>query len=225
MDMLVDIERSPELVIASFRELHEDFLNFCTLRPDKLEVSTINIVKFIVLCYDKESPVVDSGKKRWGDKKREAAEQSDLFINKEFIPDAEAILYGKNLEVNRIIVRYLSLQFDSDFMMYVMLQEMLLNSTTQLMTFNFDKPSDAAKAKANVDEILKDLREYEEKIFSGGDVKELTKALYENAKKFTVSDLRPENVLSRREKGEPVVDEAPYGDGYIPEEQRFLDDH
>ena len=223
MGMLVDIRKSLESVIAGFKDLHSDFNEFCVNRDDKLEIKTIHIVKFIVLCYDKESEIVESRKGQWAEKKRDAAIESGLLKDGQLIKDADAVLYGKNDVVNRMIIRYLSLQFDKDFLMYVMLQELLLNATTQLLSFNFEKPSDASKAKQNVEAIIADIEAQEIKIFTGGDVKALTKALYENARKLTVTDLRPENVISRKTNGEELVDDKPYGN-YELDKQRFLDD-
>lgn len=223
MSALIDISLSQEQVLACFRDLHDDFHRFCIQRPDKLDISTIHIVKFIILCYDKESEIVEKRKGQWPEKKRDAAIESGLLIDGELIAGASDILYGKNDIINRVIIRYLSMQFDKDFMMYVMLQELLLNASTQLMSFNFERPSDVAKAKTNVEGIIADIEAQEDKIFTGGDVKALTKALYENARKFTATDLRPENIIGRIEKGEELVDNTPFGD-YKPEDQHFLND-
>lgn len=219
---LIDISQAPDSISREFRELHEDLGYFCVHRHDKLAVSTLVIIKYIVSCYDKESEVSYQFRSRWPERKREAAKVSGLTECGEEI-DARKILFGKNDVINRIIARYISLQFDKDFMEYVVLQEMLMNATSQALGYNFDNPSQASKARQNISDLKKDLELLDEKMLLGGDVKELERSLAKNITKMTVSDLRPEKIVTRIENGEPVVDEAPYGD-YVPDVKEFLGD-
>lgn len=220
--LLVNIDLDDQSVEREFKSLHADFERFVDYRPDKLEVSAATIIRYIVWCYDPESDVVEAHRK-WTDKKKEAADLAGLIKNNKLTDDGFNILYGKNNAINHVISRYIWLLYDRDFALYAAYQEMLIKATTEILTYNFDKPSDASKAKSNVEELIEDITRVENKLLSGGDVKELTKVLAESASKFTVDELRPENIVSKLEKKEEIVDEKPYGN-YEPEPQRFLND-
>lgn len=221
-ETLIDISQSPDSISREFRELHEELNYFCVHRHDKLAVSTLTIIKYIVLCYDKESDVSLQYRGRWPERKREAAKEAGL-TGGEHPEDARKVLFGENETINKVITRYIGLQFDKDFMEYVVLQEMLMNATSQALGYNFDNPTQAAKARTNIRDMKQELEALEEKMLLGGDIKELEKALAKNITKMTVRDLRPESIVTRIEKGEPVVDEGPYGD-YMPDEKEFLGD-
>lgn len=223
---LVDISQSEEKVLKAFSLLHNDLKIFVDERPDKLDIPTFNIIKYVVSCYDKESPVVDENRKRWTLRKKSASTFAGLFqLPKDKLDDVDLILYARNDEINKVIVRYLSLLYDRDFLMYAVYSELLINQSEQLLRFNFDKPSDTARAKQNVETLQADLNALEDKVFSGGDVRQLKNVLYGESHKFMVSELRPENIVSKKEKGQPLVDINPYGDRYKIDDLKFLGDN
>lgn len=223
---LVDLSKSESDIITDFVTLHKDLAEFVRSRADKLNVPTPNLIRYIVSCYDKESPIVDEFKKRWTMRKKMAASYAGLFnLGKESNYDVDSILYARNEFVNKIILRYLSLLFDREFLMYAVYSELLINQSEQLMRFEFDKPSDTARAKQTIEATQADLSALEEKVFSGGDVRELKNVLYEEAQKFIVSELRPENIVSRKERGEKAVDYNPYGDNYEVNKLRYIGDN
>ena len=222
---LVNIELDSEKVLSKFGSLHESFMEWIGKREDGLSIPTINIINYIVACYDKDSPVVNEFRKRWAQKKREAARISGLLTLKgSSLSDVETVLYGKNPIIDKITVRYLALLFDRDFLMYAIYNEILINQSEQLLKFNYDKPGDVLKAKQNIELVQEDIRVLEEKIFSGGDVRALQNILQEEAHKFMVSELRPESLVTRKEEGKPVVDIKPYGDNYKIEDLKFYGD-
>ena len=86
-------------------------------------------------------------------------------------------LYCKNTVINRITVRYLALLSDRDYMMYAIYNEMLVNQSIQMLAFDFDKPTEVAKAKANIEQVQEDIQKLEQKLFSGDDVRALKNIL------------------------------------------------
>jgi len=223
---LVDLSLADDVVIRRFSSLHDDFSSFVKQRNDNTTVPTINIIRFIVLCYDKESTLREQYKARWTLRKKMAAKESGLLnLEAKHKANVDDIIYGNIQEINAIIVKYLSLLFDRDFMAYAVYAEILIKQYEQLIKFKFDRPSDAAKAKENVESLQKDLTDLEEKIFGGGDVKSLKNLLNREAKHFAIAELRPESVVSKLEKGERVVDESPYGEDYVIDKMRFLGDN
>jgi len=221
---LVDISKDEDQVMGAFASLHDDLKTFVLERDDGLDIPTPNIIKYIVACYDKESPVVDEYKKRWTMRKKRAASFAGFF-DLDKLKEIDEILYSRNDQINKTIIRYLSLLYDRDFLMYAVYSELLINQSEQLMRFDFDKPADTARAKQNVDLLQNDLGLLEDKIFAGGDVRQLKNVLYSESHRFMVSELRPENIVGKLEKGEPIVDINPYGDKYFIDKMKFLGDN
>jgi len=220
---LVDIEQPDADIVKRFGRLHEDLMSWVNTRDDGLAIPTQNVIKYIVACYDAESPVVKEHSRRWTLKKREAAKVSGiLHLGRTGSRDIESILYCKNAVINRVTVRYLAMLSDRDFLMYAIYNEMLINQSEQILRSAFEKPGDVAKAKTNIEVIQDDISKLEQKLFGGDDVRALKNILQEESRKFMVSELRPESLVTKYENGEQVID-SPYGD-YIPAKMRFLDD-
>lgn len=221
---LVDIDKEENQIIVDFSKLHSSFKEWIKTRSDNLRVPSVNIIKYIVSCYDHESDIVREHKKRWTVKKREAAKVSGIFdMREKESDDVDSILYCRNEIINKITVRYLALLSDRDFMMYAIYNELLVKQSTQLLDFDYSDPSKVAKAKENIEIAQSDIVTLEHKLFSGDDVRALKNILQEESNKFMVSELRPENLVSKNEKGEAVV-ESPYGDGYNIPNLKFMDD-
>lgn len=222
---LIDIELSDKEIVENFKKLHPYLAEWVNKREDNLMLPTAKLIKYIVACYDPESPIVKENQKRWTVKKREAAILSGLTSEstKASLPDIDKVLYCKNETINRVTVRYISMLSDRDFMMYAIYNEMLINQSAELLAFNFDKPADLLRAKQNIEQVQDDIIRLEQKLFSGDDVRSLKNILQDEGRKFVVSELRPENLVAKHEKGEMVVD-SPYGEGYKPKKMKFVDD-
>jgi hypothetical protein len=221
---LVDISQKEEDILDKFKQLHSDLATWVERREDAILIPTVNIIKYIVACYDAESPIVKEYSKRWTVKKREAAKTSGLLhLTKSKTSDIESVLYCKNDVINKVTVRYLAMQSDRDYLMYAIYNEMLITQSGQILSSAFDKPADMARAKTNIETIQDDIARLEQKLFSGDDVRALKNILQEESRKFMVSELRPENLVTKADNGQMVI-ESPYGDNYIPEKLRFLDD-
>ncbi len=221
---LVDISKSDEEIISEFAKIDSSFEEWLKTRDDKLLIPSPNIIKYLVACYDIESEIVREYKQRWTVKKREAAKLSGILDMREEHPEhVDDILYCRNVDINYITVKYLGRFFDRDILMYAIYNELLINQSMQLLSFDFNRPSDVASAKNNVEDIQEDIDLLEQKIFSGDDVKALKNILLEYADKFMVHELRPESLVSKIEDGKMVV-ESPYGDGYSIDKLRFLGD-
>lgn len=222
---LIDIDQSNDEIIKHFTGLHSYFKDWVREREDKLSIPTVSVIKYIVACYDFESPIVKEFYSRWTLKKKEAAKYSGILSLKSpsAAKDVESVLYCKNAVVNRVTVRYLAMLSDRDFLMYAIYNELLVNQTSQILSFDFDKPTDIAKAKENIEAVQSDISRLEQKLFGGDDLRALKNILNEESTKFMVTELRPENLVTKHERGEPVVD-SPYGSDYSIGNLRFLDD-
>ncbi len=222
---LVNVDLSDAEILEAFGSLHSELKEWIDNRGDDLMIPTVSIIKYIVSCYDAESPVVKEHQRRWTVKKREAAKISGILFltGKEAQAGINEILYCKNTVINRVTVRYLAMLSDRDFLMYAVYNEILLKQTTQLLSFEFENPTQQAKAKENIENVQSDIYRLEEKLFSGDDVRALKNILQEEATRFMVNELRPESLVTKHENGELVVS-SPYGDDYKVPKIRFLDD-
>jgi hypothetical protein len=220
---LIDV--SSESAVKQFAALHSDLESWVQSREDGLKsLKTNEIIKYIVCCYDKESPLVYSYKKRWVIKKRESAiyAQFPKEENGDFNVDAEKIIFCQNDVINRVILRYLYLLHDRMFQTYVIYSEMLLKQSAELMRGEFQQPAHAKAAKENYDVLNSDIEELESKIFSGEETKKMKDLLYEESSNM-FNDLRPERIAIRLEEGLPPIDFNPYG-SYKKKKMVFMGD-
>jgi len=220
---LIDV--SSEGAAKKFAALHPDFLAWAMNREDGLtSLTNDQVVKYIVCCYDKESPLVYAYKKRWVIKKRESAifAQFPKEGNENFTADVEQIIFCTNDVINRVILRYLYLLHDRMFQTYVIYNEMLLKQSAELMRGDFQQPAHAKAAKENYDVLNKDIEELEYRIFSGEETKKMKDLLYEESSNM-FNDLRPEKIALRLEEGLPPIDFNPYGN-YKKKKMVFMGD-
>lgn len=224
---LINTGDPDDQIIDEFIALHPEFEAFEKTYTEREGITLPMLVKYIVYCYDKNSTIAIEHKAKWIFKKKEAATRAKFPTLSDngaikFTKESEDIIFCKDKSVSELIVRYLSLQFDNDFQMYMIYRELYHNVMMELQKFTFDKPSDLQKAIQNGEGILKDIEKLEYKLFSGEEERSLKSMLYEEAYKSSL-ELRPEQLVTKRENGEDLVDIKPYGE-YKAQKQRFLND-
>lgn len=223
---LVNLSQGDEEIVKQFTSLHPDFDNWVNTRTDELStLQSAQIIKYVVSCYDKESPVVDAYKKRWAVKKRESAMIAGFPQNGDghFSEETDKIIFCQNNIINRLILRYTYLLHDRIWQTYVIYNEMYLHQSEELMRYDFAQPAHAKAAKENLDVLNKDIEELELKIFSGEETKKMKDLLYEESSNL-FNDLRPERIAVRLEHGLSPVNYNPYGDSYKPKKMIFMGD-
>jgi len=205
--------------VERFISLHKDMSTDLFLG----EVNRDDVFKYIILTYDVKSPYVLKYKE-WAQRRRETAKESG-FPTKEgkYIPEAERIILGKNQNVNKLIIRYLFLQNDIDFIRYQSYQALYFKQIKDSLEKDFEKPSDYDKLKQNIDILADELKSLQNAIFFGDETGELKKALYDFAGKIS-TDFRPEDVAKRLNEEKPIVDEEPYPKDYKVSDLKFIGD-
>lgn len=221
---LIDLSMKDEAVVKNFAALHPIFKDWVDKRSDEIKLETPKIIRYVVACYDKESPVVSAYKKRWMVKKRESAIVAGFPQTEggKFTKDADSVIFCQNNVINRVILRYLYLLHDRLYQTYVIYNEMYLHQSAELMRYDFAQPAHAKAAKENLDTLGRDIEEVEYKIFSGEETKVMKDLLYEESTNL-FNELRPERIAIRLEEGKKAVDYSPYGN-YEPEKMKFLGD-
>lgn len=217
-----------EDLVADFMGLHDNFRTFAQTKtlPDKITLPML--IRYIVNCYDRNSAIVMQYKNEWIIKKKHSAIKAGFPMisvdgRDKFISQCEDIIFNKMSGINDLIMCYLSIQYDSDFMMYSTYSEMYYNLMKDLQEYNFDKSIDFERTKKMAESIKDDIDRLDYKIFSGGEEREMKNVLYEFAYKRSL-ELRPEALITKKENGEPLVDINPYGDGYAVDKMKFLGD-
>lgn len=203
--------------------------NFKKLHPEFRENLGFNIVSeksffvYVVLTYDIESPFVIRYRD-WAQRRRESAKLCNFpKEDDKYHPEVEDIILGMNRKANKIILNYLFLQSDLDFINYQSYQSLFYRQSLAAMETTFDNPGHYDKLKNNIDELSRDIKQLQTAIFQGDETKELRKALYDYVMQMSL-DIRPEDIAERKHKGEPIVDEPPYPNGYDVDKMRFIGD-
>ena len=206
--------------VDRFKQLHPDFREFLLLS----DVSESSLFTYIVLTYDIHSPFVEKYKD-WALRRRETAKAAGFKVVKgEYVKEAESIIIGRSSSINRIIVRYLFLQNDLEFVKFQSYQALYYRQVVESMSSSSIKPADSAKLRSNIDELSGEIKALQKSIFSGNESKNMLMALYDFVANITY-DFRPEQIADKKEKGEEVVDDLPYGKRHKKTEKLvFLDD-
>lgn len=215
-DCLIDLNEAG--IVGKFRELSPELD-----KPFGLEqVSEQSLVKYIVATFDINSPFV-SRYSDWGQRRMETGRYAEFpMVGQEFKEEAENIIFGQNDRVNHMIIWYLFIQNDIDFIQFQAYQSMFYKQIKASISADYDKPSDFDKLKNNIDVLTKEIKELQKVIFRGEESLGLRKKLYNFINEISVN-FSPEDRAERLNNGEPVVDEEPYP-GYMPDDLKFLDD-
>lgn len=173
-----------------------------------LEPFRYNVFKYIILLYDKRSPL-------WGTiqdfnhRKVTALQLAGFNIQ----PDGQfqsvvqqGIIMGKNSVVNNMIVRYVFLFNNPKFVMLVGLLQVYINLFAKIQESN-PKKDEINMFKQTADDIERLTSE----VFGGKENAELENTLYEvmNMNKML---FRPEHVADRISQGEKPTNKEPYNE-------------
>jgi hypothetical protein len=213
------VDPSTDDFVDRFKQLHPDFEEFLLLS----EVSERSLFTYIVLTYDINSPFVEKYKD-WALRRRETAKASKFKIIKgAYVKEAESIIIGATPSINRIIVRYLFLQSDLEFVKFQSYQSLYYRQVVESMSSASIKPGDATKLRQNIEELSGEIKILQKSIFSGNESKNMLMALYDFVANLTY-DFRPEQIADKKQEGEEVTEENPYGKKYKPDKLEFVDD-
>lgn len=139
--------------------------------------------------------------------------------NDAFDPIVEDIITGSVVTVNNAIVKYCLLQHNTDFMMYVSYSSVFAILNLRALTGSFSDND-----IKNIEKIGKLINDLSVKIFGGEEVRSMKEALYSAAEKERIA-LKPEDIAEKLAAGDdPLNGYNPYGEGYMPEQHKFLGD-
>ncbi len=205
--------------VENFKNLHPDFRKDLSF----VKVNERSFFTYVVLTYDIESPFVIRFRD-WAQRRRETAKLCRFpEEGGRYTDEVEEIILGQNNATNKIILRYLFIQADLDFINYQTYQALFYRQTIAAMNTSFDNPAHYDKIKNNIDTLTMDIKSLQTAIFHGDETKEMKRALYDFVGQMSL-DIRPEDIAERKLKGEELVDETPYPTDYKVDKLTFADD-
>jgi hypothetical protein len=175
------------------------------------------VIQYIILMYDRNNDEVRAEYPFYPQRKMEVAKAVGLITEKKIPPKIEDMLIGKDKDVNKMIIRYLTLFNDPDLMMLAAYQAIYLELSKRALSGDFEKGDIASIEKVNAS-----IKELMENIFGGKDETELRQELYKSVEDQALG-IRPEEIAEALQKGEdPLRGFGPYSGEYLPEELKFL---
>jgi hypothetical protein len=171
-----------------------------------LEPFRENVLKYVILLYDKNSPLW-STIQDFNHRKITALQMAGFKVqpNGQFSVEVQqGIIMGKNSVVNNMIVRYVFLFNNPKFVMLVGLLQVYINLFTKIQSSS-PKKEELLMFKQTAEDIDKLTAD----IFGGKENQELENTLYEvlNMNKML---FRPEHVAERIANGEEPTNAKPY---------------
>lgn len=183
-------------------------------------ISKKQVVQYIILMYDLQNEEVRAEYPFYPQRKLEVAKAVGLISEgKKATIKVENVLIGKNEDVNRMIVRYLTLFNNPDLLMLASMYAISVHLHVQSYSPDFGKSTITDLEKVN-----NSIKELTESVFGGKDETELRQELYRSIEEQSLG-IRPEEVAEALQKGEkPLGDYTPYNKEYLPDELKFLSD-
>ena len=178
-----------------------------------LKIGRLNrnqVIRYICFMYDIGSPLplkIDNILKM----KIEAADLAGFKRDSmnEFSSEVNLMLIGGNKIVNHMIVRFLSLSHDINFLTYKIYKAKHFEIMEKLADEKEPKNIESFLKTAN--SLLSNIDTLNAKIFMPEDSNNLIQAMYEQAE-FEALPITPEEIIERLEKGLGIVNDPPYGE-------------
>jgi len=177
------------------------------------------LCRYIVLCYDFESPL----RHRISDlseRKALSATMGGLSKTKsgKFPPVLEDALVGANEAVSLAVTKYLMLFGKPEFLLLEANMAQFAMETATMLKQAGDK--DTVKTAR---ELAADINRLTRTLYGGEEPIETRKALYQRLEERR-AQVRPEDLVKRISEGSKLKDYSPYGDDYDVEPMKFMGD-
>lgn len=135
---------------------------------------------------------------------------------------AEKFLTGQDLEVNKLIVAYITSFHSTEYQQLVASMAIQHNALSKIISGDTSKESQAV-----FDISTNKIKDMTRILYHSGDIDEVLlarKALYKQVS-YDLADMRPENVARGMADGDGLPDGfSPHGPDYMPDDIRFIGD-
>lgn len=165
-------------------------------------------IRYIILMYDMNNQEIQGHYQDVHTRKRECARLAGFeFTEDGFNKEVEECLIGQVKEFNDMIIRYVRLFGNPDYISYVSYWNMLFNE--QKNSLNSTSPNEIEKIRKNIQSLTQEISRLSTDIFKGDDLKALKKELYRTME-WENLNLRPEHIAKQFDEGEVKLGEDPF---------------
>lgn len=190
-------------------------------RGGKGKIPVNNILKYLILAYDIQSPLQREFKDYYT-KKKEAARASELpMVDGKWRDDAQAIMIGTDTWFNGLLAQYLSLQATPEYMQLIIFLELLARRTRGILDGEIDD-----KTHVVVKSLTEAISELTNKVFGSAgemEIQAARQALYAKAEDDRIR-MRPEDVVNLMNETGELPSSWGYGDDYKVGQITFIGD-
>lgn len=179
---LIDPASSDDLLLARFRQYPEF--------AEEIPFDRYTAIRYIILMYDMGNSEVQALFPDYMTRKRNCALMAGFDVKKgKFEEDVETALIGANVEFNAMIVRYVRMFNNPDYVSYVSFYEMLIKNVH--LSIQTTDAKEMTTIRTNISNLRDMISDVTRNIFRGDDSVGLVKQLYATMEEEKLK-LRPE---------------------------------
>jgi len=199
----------------------QSFLGLKKHKEFQIELRNIpehKIFPYIILMYDLNNDQIRNEFPFYPQRKVEVAKMVGLIPRgRSANRTIEDVLIGKNEDVNKMIIKYLTLFNNPDVLMLAAYYEIYVVLSKRSFSGQFKD-----KDIENIEKVNGKIHELTDNIFGGKDETELIAELYRTLEDQKLG-IQPEEIAEKLQKGEDPLDGFnPYNSEYIPDLPKFL---
>lgn len=191
-------------------------------KSGKGKIPINNILKYVILMYDVQSPAHREVKEYY-QRKRECAKAAEFPVGKDgkWRDDVVSILIGEDEWFNALVVKYLALLALPEYTQLIVYLELLARRTRKI----FDGEDDD-KTHTIINALTEKIKTLTNVIFGSGvtdEIQQARRALYEQAEEDRVR-MKPEDIINLMNETGGLPASWGYGDDYEVEQIAFIGD-
>lgn len=196
--------KKPDFIKQSYKYPEFDLKKFGNLRE--------NLLIYIIVLYDKHSPIREDKDMPFMQKKREAAEMAGLMRNGKIKDEIANVLLGENDEFNKALAKYLTFQHS-----ILLTRIAVLELVQEKAILNAMKMGDNKAIQLSL-QTTEELEKALNEASGGNEWHKIKEAIQTEAGKHT-DGLRVEDMVEKAQDGKL---ESPYPNDYKPEDIKYL---
>jgi hypothetical protein len=188
----------------------------------KNKIPINNLLKYVILMYDVQSPMHKETKEYY-QRKRECAKAAGFPVGADgkWRDDVVGILIGEDEWFNDLVVRYLALLALPEYTQLVVYLELLARRTKKILDGEDDD-----KTHSIINALTEKIKELTNVIFGSGEIDEIQqarRALYEQAEEERVR-MRPEDIINLMNETGGLPNSWGYTSDFTVDKLEFIGD-
>jgi hypothetical protein len=161
---------------------------------ETLTFNKVSAIRYIILMYDLNNSEIQALYPDYMTRKRSCAMMAGFTVTKNrFAKEVEGAIIGMDQVFNRMIVRYIRLFNNPEYVSYVAYWEMLIKNVE--MSMGEDNAQELTRIRGNIEGLRINIAKITEEVFRGDKTIELKKELYKSMEEERLA-LRPEDIAA-----------------------------